>query len=163
MAAQPVETTNQFRGLDAVSRDVAWVGGTEGGIFRTVDGGDTWVDVSPPDTSELQFRDVEAFGRNRAVVLAIGSLEASRIYRTDDGGQTWTQTFINTDPDPLVFYDCMAFSDARHGLALSDPRPKGSSASSRRMTVAAPGTCARMRACPMRSPGSLPSRPAAPA
>ena len=122
---KPVATTNQFRGLDAVSRDVAWVGGTEGGIFRTVDGGDTWADVSPPGTTGLQFRDVEAFGRNRAVVLAAGSLEESRIYRTDDGGQTWTQTFTNTDPDPLLFYDCMAFSDPRHGLALSDPSAEG--------------------------------------
>jgi photosystem II stability/assembly factor-like uncharacterized protein len=122
---KPVATTNQFRGLDAVSQDVAWVGGTEGGIFRTVDGGDTWEDVSPPGTTKLEFRDVEAFGRNRAVVLAAGTLEDSRIYRTDDGGQTWTQTFINTDPDPHLFYDCMAFSDPRHGLALSDPSADG--------------------------------------
>jgi photosystem II stability/assembly factor-like uncharacterized protein len=119
---KPVDTTEQFRGLDAVSRKVAWVGGSAGSVFRTVDGGDTWQDVSPPAaTPPLLFRDVEAFGRNRAVVLAIGNEppDASRIYRTEDGGQTWTQTFTNTDP--AAFYDCMAFSDARHGLALSDP------------------------------------------
>jgi photosystem II stability/assembly factor-like uncharacterized protein len=116
---KPVATTEQFRGLDAVSRQVAWVGGSNGSVFRTVNGGDTWTNVSPPGSTGLLFRDVEAFGRNRAVVLAIGESDASRIYRTDDGGQTWTQTFTN--PDPLAFYDCMAFSDARHGLALSDP------------------------------------------
>jgi len=117
-----VDTTEQFRGLDAVSRKVAWVGGSAGSVFRTVDGGDTWQDVSPPAaTPPLLFRDVEAFGSNRAVVLAIGNEppDASRIYRTEDGGQTWTQTFTNADP--AAFYDCMAFSDARHGLALSDP------------------------------------------
>jgi photosystem II stability/assembly factor-like uncharacterized protein len=122
---KPVDTTEQFRGLDAVNHNVAWVGGSKGSVFRTVDGGDTWQNVSPPGSAGLLFRDVEAFGRNRALVLAIGTGEASRIYRTDDGGQTWTQTFTNTDPDPLVFYDCMAFSDARHGLALSDPSGEG--------------------------------------
>jgi photosystem II stability/assembly factor-like uncharacterized protein len=116
---KPVTTTEQFRGLDAVSRDVAWVGGSNGSVFRTVNGGNTWTNVSPPGSTGLLFRDVEAFGRNRAVVLAIGEADASRIYRTDDGGQTWTQTFTN--PDPAAFYDCMAFSDTQHGLALSDP------------------------------------------
>jgi Uncharacterized protein related to plant photosystem II stability/assembly factor len=116
---KPVDSTEQFRGLDAVSRDVAWVGGSNGSIFRTVDGGDNWANVSPPGATGLLFRDVEAFGRNRAVVLAIGEGDASRVYRTDDGGQTWTQAFTN--PDPAAFYDCMAFSDARHGLAVSDP------------------------------------------
>jgi len=117
---KPVDSTEQFRGLDAVSRSVAWVGGSNGSIFRTVDGGDTWANVSPLGSTGLLFRDVEAFGRNRAVVLAIGEADASRVYRTDDGGQTWTQTFTN--PDPAAFYDCMAFSsDHRHGLAVSDP------------------------------------------
>jgi photosystem II stability/assembly factor-like uncharacterized protein len=118
---KPVDTVEQFRGLDPVSHNVAWVGGSDGSVFRTVNGGDTWANVSPPDTTGLLFRDVEAFDRNHAVILAIGNEppDASRIYRTDDGGQTWTQTFTNTDPS--AFYDCMAFSDRRHGLALSDP------------------------------------------
>jgi photosystem II stability/assembly factor-like uncharacterized protein len=53
------------------------------------------------------------------VALSIGEGEASRVYRTDDGGRTWTETFRNDDP--AAFYDCMAFFDARRGLALSDP------------------------------------------
>src|SRR6185312_4292580 len=34
-------------------------------------------------------------------------------------GRTWTETYRN--PDPAAFYDCLAFSDSRHGLALGDP------------------------------------------
>ncbi len=68
---------------------------------------------------ELQFRDVEAFDARRAVVLAIGEGEDSRVYRTDDGGSTWTETFRN--PDARAFYDCLTFFDPRHGLAMSDP------------------------------------------
>jgi photosystem II stability/assembly factor-like uncharacterized protein len=38
---------------------------------------------------------------------------------TDNGGRTWSETFRNTEP--AAFYDCVAFFDRRHGLALSDP------------------------------------------
>ena len=59
------------------------------------------------------------FDARRAVVLAIGEGEASRVFRTEDGGATWTETFRN--PDPRAFYDCLTFFDRRHGIALSDP------------------------------------------
>ncbi|MEH0474033.1 oxidoreductase [Streptomyces sp. B21-097] len=109
----------RFRGLAAVDRDTAWVAGTRGTVLRTVDGGASWRDVSPPGAADLQFRDVEAFDARHAVVLAIGEGEASRVYRTEDGGTTWTESFRNTDA--RAFYDCMTFFDRRHGLAVSDP------------------------------------------
>ncbi|WP_328751909.1 oxidoreductase [Streptomyces sp. NBC_00285] len=111
--------TARFRGLSAVSRDTAWLAGTQGTVLRTTDGGASWRNVSPPGAAELQFRDVEAFDARRAVVLAIGEGEASRVYRTDDGGATWTESFRNTDSK--AFYDCLTFFDHRHGLAMSDP------------------------------------------
>ncbi|WSL13295.1 oxidoreductase [Streptomyces sp. NBC_01288] len=109
----------RFRGLSAVSRNTAWVAGTAGTVLRTTDGGASWRNVSPPGTTDLQFRDIEAFDARRAVVLAIGEGEASRVYRTDDAGATWTESFRNTDAN--AFYDCMTFFDSRHGLAMSDP------------------------------------------
>ncbi|HEY9334280.1 MAG TPA: oxidoreductase [Kribbella sp.] len=115
----PTGSTAQFRGLSAVSKDIAWVGGTGGQVLRTVDGGKHWQNVSPPGAGALQFRDVEAFDAQRALVLSIGNGEDSRIYRTVDGGMTWTETFRNTDAN--AFYDCFAFNDHKHGLALSDP------------------------------------------
>ncbi|MER7506024.1 oxidoreductase [Nonomuraea pusilla] len=111
--------TARFRGLSAVSGDVVWASGTGGTVLRTVDGGRSWQNVSPPGAEALQFRDVEAFDARRAVVLSIGEGSDSRVYRTDDGGRTWTETFRNDEPK--AFYDCMAFFDRRHGLAMSDP------------------------------------------
>jgi photosystem II stability/assembly factor-like uncharacterized protein len=68
----------------------------------------------------LEFRDIEAFDADHAVILSIGdTTDAFRVYVTSDGGRTWTQTFVNTEPD--AFYDCMTFFDSRRGLALSDP------------------------------------------
>jgi len=121
----PTGSTAQFRGLAAVSKDVAWVGGSAGTVLRTVDGGKHWQNVSPAGAETVQFRDVEAFDANRAVVLSIGNGEDSRVYRTVDGGKSWTETFRNTDPN--AFYDCFAFNEDGHsydnkrGLALSDP------------------------------------------
>ncbi|MFD9635250.1 WD40/YVTN/BNR-like repeat-containing protein [Streptomyces violascens] len=113
------KTDARFRGLAAVSRSTAWVAGTKGTVLRTSDGGRSWQNVSPAGAAGLEFRDVEAFDGRRAVVLAIGEGEASRVYRTEDGGATWSEPFRNTDPK--AFYDCMTFLDPRHGLAVSDP------------------------------------------
>ena len=116
----PTGSDQQYRGLDAVDKRTAWVGGSDGEVLRTTDGGRTWKDVSPPDTVGLLFRDVEAESAQRASVLAIGEGEASRIYRTTDGGRHWQLAFVNDDP--AAFYDCMDFFDGgRRGLALSDP------------------------------------------
>ncbi|MFF4193252.1 oxidoreductase [Nonomuraea sp. NPDC001831] len=111
--------TARFRGLAPVSRDVVWAAGTGGTVLRTVDGGRTWQNVSPPGTESLQFRDVEAFDARHALVLSIGTGTDGRVYRTEDGGRTWTESFRNDEPN--AFYDCMAFFDRRHGLAMSDP------------------------------------------
>ncbi|MEV5575363.1 oxidoreductase [Spirillospora sp. NPDC052269] len=109
----------RFRGLAAVDRHTAWAAGSGGTVLRTVDGGRTWAKVAPADAAGLEFRDVEAFDANNAVVLAIGDGDASRVYRTSDGGRTWTTGFKNDDPK--AFYDCMTFFDRRNGLAVSDP------------------------------------------
>ena len=120
-----VDPDQSFRGLDAVDRRTAWVSGgsVSGGdakVYRTTDGGDTWRDVSPPDTAGLMLRDVEAQDASTASVLAIGPGEASRIYRTTDGGATWTETFRNAEE--AAFYNCMDFfPGGRRGLAVSDP------------------------------------------
>ena len=115
----PTGTTAQLRGFSAVSRKVAWASGRLGTVLRTTDGGASWRQVSPPDTATLDFRDIEAFDADNAVILSIGPGAQSRIYRTSDGGAHWTETFRNADA--AAFYDCMAFFDRKRGLALSDP------------------------------------------
>ena len=44
-APQNSNTTASFRGISAVSADVAWASGTGGTFLRTTDGGKTWVAV----------------------------------------------------------------------------------------------------------------------
>ena len=120
----PTGSMASLRGLSAVSKNVAWAGGNLGTVLRTTDRGSSWESVGPPGTAALQFRDIEAFDKDTAVILSIGNPptpppDSFRIYRTTNAGQTWSLVFQNTEP--TAFYDCMAFFDKHRGLALSDP------------------------------------------
>jgi photosystem II stability/assembly factor-like uncharacterized protein len=116
--AQDSGTTVRLRGISAVDADVAWASGREGTVLRTTDGGRHWVDVSVPDAKALDFRDVEGFDANTAVVLSIGPGDASRVYRTEDGGKTWSLALKNDDT--RAFFDCMVFAGDK-GWMLGDP------------------------------------------
>jgi len=116
---QTIATTADFRGLAAVSKDVAWVSGTRGTVGRTIDGGKTWEVITVPGAEKLDFRDIEAFNDSTAYVLSIGPGENSRIYKTTDGGKNWKLQFTNPNKD--AFYDAIAFWDENHGIAMSDP------------------------------------------
>lgn len=108
----------RLRGISAVTPDIAWASGREGTVLRTIDGGKHWQQVNVPDAKDLDFRDVEGFDANTAIVLSIGPGEASRIYRTTDAGKTWQLTLQNHDP--RAFFDCMVF-DGGNGWMLGDP------------------------------------------
>jgi photosystem II stability/assembly factor-like uncharacterized protein len=115
----PTGSTARLRGLSVVNKRVVWASGSLGTVLRTTNGGQTWQSVGPPGTEALQFRDIEAFDSQTAVILSIGTGTDSRIYRTSDGGSTWQLVFTNAEP--AAFYDCMTFFNKKRGLALSDP------------------------------------------
>jgi len=117
--AQSSGTAVRFRGVSAVSDQIAWASGASGTYARTVDGGKTWQAATVPGAEKLDFRDVEAFDANTAYLLSIGPGEASRIYKTADGGKSWALQFTNTNPK--AFFDAIAFWDVNNGLAVSDP------------------------------------------
>ena len=108
----------RLRGISAVDANIAWASGQKGTVLRTVDGGTHWQAMQVAGAGALDFRDVEAFSADVAVVLSIGPGEASRVYRTDDGGRSWTMALQNKDP--RGFFDCIAF-DGERGWLLGDP------------------------------------------
>ncbi len=112
-------TTENLRGVSALSNRVAWASGSHGTYLRTLDGGKTWRVAQVPGAETLDFRDVEAFSADIAYLLSAGPGEQSRIYSTRDGGKKWVLQFTN--PDSKGFYDCMAFWNSDQGIALGDP------------------------------------------
>lgn len=115
-------TSGTFVSLDIVSEDVAWAGTFDTfEVVRTVDGGATFEDVSPPDGADeaLGWYDVEAVSADEALVLSSGTGDLSRVYRTTDGGATWTETF--RADNPASFINCVGMFDEQRGFAVGDP------------------------------------------
>jgi photosystem II stability/assembly factor-like uncharacterized protein len=106
-----------FRGLSVVSDDVIWLGGSKGTVGRSIDGGQTWTWNTVKGFETREFRDIEAFDENTAVVLAIA--EPAHILRTIDGGKTWTTVYENKTKG--MFLDAMDFFDDQNGTVIGDP------------------------------------------
>ncbi len=112
-------TTADLRGIDNVGGGVAWAAGTSGTVLRTEDGGHLWQPCSvPPDGGNLDFRGIQAFDANTAIVMSSGKGELSRIYKTTDGCATWKLVF--TDPAPDGFWDAMVMADRQTGTLIGD-------------------------------------------
>ncbi|MGF7182466.1 WD40/YVTN/BNR-like repeat-containing protein [Tunturiibacter psychrotolerans] len=93
-------TTASLRGIHNVGGGVAWASGTDGTVLRTEDGGYLWQTCAiPPGAEKLDFRGVQAFDENTAIVMSSGPGDQSRLYKTTDGCQTWKLVFTNPDKD----------------------------------------------------------------
>jgi photosystem II stability/assembly factor-like uncharacterized protein len=116
----PSHTTENLRGVSAVSQQIAWASGTHGTYLRTTDGR-TWTTAQVPGTESLDFRAVVAFSADEAFLMSSGPGDQSRIYHTADAGQHWRVQFTNTNPKG--FFDSIVFWDSTHGIVLGDPVP----------------------------------------
>jgi len=84
-------TTADLRGIDNVGGGVAWASGTNGTVLRTEDGGYLWQACTiPPGAEHLDFRGVQAFDANTAIVMSSGKgdffCKRSRRYPTAGRG-----------------------------------------------------------------------------
>jgi photosystem II stability/assembly factor-like uncharacterized protein len=103
-------TTADLRGIDNVGGGVAWASGTNGTVLRTEDGGYLWQACAVPLGAEhLDFRGVQAFDANTAIVMSSGKGDLSRLYKTTDGCQTWK--LVVTNPNPDGFWDALKVGD----------------------------------------------------
>jgi len=113
-------STENLRGVSAVSQKVAWASGTHGTYLRTTDG-HIWIPYQVPGAESLDFRAVVAFSADEAFLMSAGPGDQSRIYHTLDAGRDWNLQFTNSNPKG--FFDSMVFWDRSHGMVLGDPIP----------------------------------------
>jgi hypothetical protein len=126
--AQPVwqmqdsGSTAGLRGIDSVDGTVAWASGTGGTVLKTTDGGEHWLKCAVPDAAAdgttLDFRGVQAWDAETAIVMASGPGEKSRLYKTTDGCKTWKLNNHNEDKDG--FWDVLRFQRGDFGFAIGD-------------------------------------------
>jgi photosystem II stability/assembly factor-like uncharacterized protein len=113
------KTTASLRGIDALSAQVAWASGSGGTVLLTTDGGGTWKHcAAPPKGEKLDFRGVQGFDAQTAVIMASGKGPASAIYKTTDGCDTWKMVFA--DPDADGFFDALRKVTGRQMYLMGD-------------------------------------------
>jgi len=113
-------TAADLRGIHNVGGGVAWASGTNGTVLRTEDGGIVWQTCAvPPGAEKLDFRGVQGFDANTAIVMSSGKGDLSRLYKTVDGCHSWKLVFTNPDGDG--FWDAIYFDRGKWGWLLGDP------------------------------------------
>ena len=110
-------TKSSFRGLSVVNDEVIWVSGSNGTIGKSINGGATWEWMIVKGFETRDFRDIEAFDKDCAIILAIS--EPAHILKTIDGGRNWKVVF--SDSTKGMFLDAMDFYNTRNGLVVGDP------------------------------------------
>jgi photosystem II stability/assembly factor-like uncharacterized protein len=116
-------TTADLRGIHSIGNGVAWASGTNGTVLRTEDSGYVWqLCAVPPGAEMLDFRGVQAFDANTAIVMSSGKGDLSRLYKTTDGCHSWKLVFANPYA-PDGFFDAILFLDPQNGLLFGDPSP----------------------------------------
>jgi len=112
-----IETGAHFRGISVVDSLVVWISGSGGTYLRTVDGGVSWHVDSVPGYTGLDFRDIEGFDANRAVMMSAG--RPGIILKTENGGESWFTCYYNELEG--IFLNSIAFWNREEGLAVGDP------------------------------------------
>jgi hypothetical protein len=108
---------SSMRGLSIVDNSIVWVSGSKGTVGKSLDGGKTWKWMIVKGFEKNDFRDIEAFDKKTAVIMAVA--EPAYILRTDDGGETWKIVFENKTKG--MFLDAMEFWNDQSGIVIGDP------------------------------------------
>jgi photosystem II stability/assembly factor-like uncharacterized protein len=123
-----------------------WSSGGERGLYKTVDGGETWslsLEISPDTGVTDVVRDPEnpdilyaaAYQRRRSVAAFMAGGPESGIYKTTDGGESWKELKVGLPQgdmgriglavspfDPRVVYATIEASEKERGFYRSDDR-----------------------------------------
>ena len=106
-----------LRGLSVVDNKIIWVSGSNGTVGKSEDGGKSWKWITVKGFEKTDFRDIEAFNKNTAVIMGIA--EPAYILRTTDGGISWIKVFEDTTKG--MFLDAMEFWNEQSGIVIGDP------------------------------------------
>lgn len=110
-------TKTSLRGLCVVNENVIWVSGSNGMVGKSSNAGKNWKWTTVKGFEKSEFRDIEAFSSNVAIIMAIG--EPAHILKTTDGGENWKIVYENKTKG--MFLDAMDFMSGQHGMVVGDP------------------------------------------
>jgi photosystem II stability/assembly factor-like uncharacterized protein len=116
--ALPVLAAPVLARIDFQDENNGWgVAVNDGGhVLRTVDGGETWLNATPPGSGRIGFSTNLAVLNSSTVWVLVPDTDffSGTLYRTKDGGVTWTS-------NPVPFGGgFLQFLDTRTGRVLAD-------------------------------------------
>lgn len=106
-----------IRGLSVVDDNIVWISGNNGTVARSLNGGKSFEWQTLTGYEKRDFRDIEAFDANTAVIMAVA--EPAIILKTKDGGKSWNKVFEDTTKG--MFLDAMDFNSKGDGVVIGDP------------------------------------------
>ncbi|MBA4197310.1 MAG: oxidoreductase [Chitinophaga sp.] len=109
-------TKTSIRGLNVVNDNIFWASGSSGKVAKSTDGGKTiqWQQVKGYEKRD--FRDIEAFDSNTAIIMGVDW--PAIILKTNDGGKNWYKVF--EDSTKGMFLDAMVFDKVNPYLNIND-------------------------------------------
>jgi photosystem II stability/assembly factor-like uncharacterized protein len=110
-------TKTSIRGLSVVNNNVIWVSGSNGMVGKSSNAGKNWKWMTVKGFEKNDFRDIEAFDANIAIIMSIA--DPAYILKTTDGGDTWKVVYENKTKG--MFLDAMEFFDPMNGRVIGDP------------------------------------------
>jgi len=110
-------TKTSIRGLCVVNNKIIWASGSNGMVAKSTNGGNSFSWMQVPNFGKRDFRDIEAFDSNTAIIIAIA--DPAQILKTTDGGKNWKIVF--SDSTKGMFLDAMNFRDNKNGIVIGDP------------------------------------------
>jgi photosystem II stability/assembly factor-like uncharacterized protein len=107
--------------VSTAGRDVAWIaGGGQDNIYRTVNGGQTWIKTSGLPSSDGAVTCL-AIDSLTAFVGGVNETERAGLYRTIDGGQSWN--IVYTPPLISDWWWCwIYFFNTEKGIACCEDK-----------------------------------------
>jgi photosystem II stability/assembly factor-like uncharacterized protein len=105
-----------LKGISFSDSQHGWAVGGQGLVVHTIDGGETWKMLRPPDKTDLQvvhFLNLKIgyiAGRNTQLDPLTDEVKGDiKIYRTIDGGETWQQCYMESIP--LNVFQVFSYSE----------------------------------------------------
>ncbi|GKZ16022.1 hypothetical protein [Haladaptatus sp. T7] len=101
--------------VDPFAPERAYLGTFNDGLWRTVDGGDSWSQIgSDFSSSRVMAVAVAAEDRPEEYGTVYAGTEPSAVYRSDDGGDTWSECPGLTDLDSATEWSFPGRPDTHH-------------------------------------------------
>ncbi len=104
-----------LRCIQFISEELGFIGSDAGTLFRTIDGGDTWIDFEAEIPQVGTVSEMHFINETTGFICGFNYMQ-----RTDDGGQSWDYVSGFTPADGLFQLVDFFFLDETIGFAAGD-------------------------------------------